>query len=66
MTMSPGVERIHAALKWKESTTAPNTTHNTEPPSGKNPHGSEVERIHNSAKQNEKHCIAEWKECTRL
>ena len=23
-----------------------------EPPSGKNPHGSEVERIHNSAKQN--------------
>ena len=35
MTMSRGVERIHAALKWKESTTAPNTTHNTEPPSGK-------------------------------
>ena len=28
--------------------------------------GSEVERIHNSAKHNEKHCIAEWKESTRL
>ena len=26
-----------------------------EPPSGKNPHGSEVERIHNSAKHNETH-----------
>ena len=26
-----------------------NATDDTEPPSGKNPHGSEVERIHNSA-----------------
>ena len=32
----------------------------------KNPRGSEVERIHNSAKHNETHCIAEWKESTRL
>ena len=27
----------------------------TEPPNGKNPHGSEVERIHNIAKHNGQH-----------
>ena len=37
------------AMKWKEPTTAQNKTDDTEPPSGKNPHGSEVERIHNSS-----------------
>ena len=39
-------------LELKESTPAQNSTDDTEPPSGKNPHGSEVERIHNRAKQN--------------
>jgi len=65
-TMTRRVERIHTALKWKESTTSPNKTDNTESPSGKNPHGSEVERIHNIAKQRGQHCAAEWKESTRL
>ena len=50
--MSRRVERIHTALKWKESTTVENNTDDTEPPSGKNPHGTEAERIHNNAKQN--------------
>ena len=40
------------ALRWKESTTLENNTEVTEPPSGKNPHGTEAERIHNNAKQN--------------
>ena len=31
------------------------TDDDDEPPSGKNPHGSEVERIHNIAKQNGQH-----------
>ena len=35
-------------LERKESTPAQNRTDDTEPPSGKNPHGSEVERIHTS------------------
>ena len=37
-------------LERKESTPAQNTTDDTEPPSGENPHGSEVERIHTRAK----------------
>ena len=53
---SPGVmRRIHTAPKWRESTTTPNKTDNTESPSGENPHGSEVEKIHNIAKQNGRH-----------
>ena len=51
-TMSRRVERIHTALKRKESTTSRNKTDNTDSPSGKNPHGTEEERIHNSATQN--------------
>ena len=31
------------------------TDDDDEPPSGKNPHGSEVERIHNIAKRNGQH-----------
>ena len=46
------MERIHTALKWKESTPVENKTDDTEPPSEKNPHGSEMERIHNRTKQN--------------
>ena len=45
----PGVmRRIHTAATWRESTASLNKTDNTESASGKNPHGSEVERIHNS------------------
>ena len=46
---SPGVmRRIHTAATWRESTASLNKTDNPESASGKNPHGSEVERIHNS------------------
>ena len=37
------------APEQKESTPVQNKTDDSESPSGKNPHGSEVERIHNSA-----------------
>ena len=42
------MRRIHTAATWRESTASLNKTDNTESASGKNPHGSEVERIHNS------------------
>ena len=46
----PGVmRRIQTAAKWRESTASLNNTDNTESVSGKNPHGAEAERIHNSA-----------------
>ena len=52
---SPGVmRRIHTAPKWKESTASLNKTDNTESPSGKNPHGTEAEIIHNITEQNER------------
>ena len=42
------MRRIHTAATCRESTASLNKTDNTESASGKNPHGSEVERIHNS------------------
>ena len=51
----PGVmRRIHTAAKWRESRAVENKTDVTEPPGGKNPHGTEAERIHNSAQQQER------------
>ena len=51
----PGVmKRIHTAAKWRESRAVENKTDVTEPPSGKNPHGTEAEIIHNSAQQQER------------
>ena len=39
----PGVmKRIHTAAKWRESRAVENKTDVTEPPSGKNPYGTEV------------------------
>ena len=42
----------HRQLDQKDSTPVQNKADDTEPPSGKNPHGSEVERIHNREQRN--------------
>ena len=56
MSWYPGVmRRIHTAATCRESTASLNKTDNTESASGKNPHGSEVERIHNSGKEHGSH-----------
>ena len=46
----PGVmKRIHTAAKWRESRAVENKTDVTEPPGGKNPHGTEANPQQRSA-----------------